>query len=438
MITNKTKITNQLDFKSYLNGLASCGTLTLSNLYLTHFNLDLAEVVEQENYEKIIFDNCFIENLSFFKLEWQCEIQFNASVIKQFTAHQTQFLKPVSLQGFYASKVHLMQCEFVLFDLYQIPQLQVHTCEGDIQLSTKMQSSLRHRIQLTDYFSGNLQLNATPQGTEFEQLTLAGKIGASIDICHGIFEQLTLSQTQTDGTVHFAQCQVKNLAFIKHHNLVGQNMVFRQLTPLPGSRILIENASLNAIQFINCCTSEFDQLQYESGDLSNILLANSRLPKKVVFPHKNSSFERQYYQQYRRAVTKMGDKYETKHARRQELNALLTQRPRTITWPTTCSLWGSKLSANHSTNWLQPVMIAIFFSVIIATTTLYLNPHTDLSFNHVLHDTFHWLNPARKASLLISYQGMEQQAWFEAFNACSRLLLGYLYYQTIRAFRLFD
>lgn len=438
MTQNKRKITTQTDFKNHLEGLPSSRTLTLSNLYLTHFNLDLAEVLEQQDFDKIVFDNCFIENLSFFKLKWQCEIQFNASVIKQFTAHQTQFLKPVSLQGFYATKVHLMQCDFSLFDLYQVPQLQVHTCQGDIQLSTKMQSSLRHQIQLTDYFSGNFQVGGTPQGTEFESFTLAGKMGASIDICHGIFNQLTLSQTQTDGTLHFTQCQVTSLAFKEHHNLVGQNIVFRQLTPLLDSSILIENASLNAIQFINCRTSEFNQLKYQSGDLSNILLANSRLPKNVIFAKKNSAFERQYYQQYRRAVNSMGDKYESKHARRQELNALLQQRPRLITWPTTLSLWGSKLSANHGTNWLQPVTIAVLFCLCISAFTLNLNPNTPLSINHLLHDTFHWLNPARKANMLISFNGMEQQAWFEAINALSRLLLGYLYYQTIRAFRLFD
>jgi len=270
--------------------------------------------------------------------------------------------------------------------------------------------------------------------------------------------RLTLSGFCNYGTIFFSNLMPIGEweDFKKDNNndpgFIDGVFIFETLT-LP-SVLRLTASDLGKIQFINCDLRNFDRFEFSNTKMLDVFVAGSQMPDDNAFclpndeknPLKIAEQKRLAYGQFKKIYENRGDvagslpylAYEMEAYRKQlQLEGRWKNRGELV------MLWANKISTNYGVSWqrgLALIMVAmIFFYSIFCYLIGYQfenNSPDDMErFWKLVSYAPYYLNPLRDLDSVSLVKEEDFTPCARIWDFISRIVVAYLVYQTIQAFR---
>ncbi len=227
------------------------------------------------------------------------------------------------------------------------------------------------------------------------------------------------------------------------------------------SKIAFENSALGSISFFNCSFNSFDEVIVKDSRIDEIITSNQHVPvsdEKEIFTNENHEKDPQYleelYNQLYLAMQKQGNrtqeiKYYTEYLEWHRLNKVNTLKARPFLnlllkqdWYTPTALWFHKKTSSYGTNWIRSFLILLLIGLLLYFAYSISLPEIEfrielLTLESVLfHFKFYtrFLLPTHDFILI---KNTSPTGWSALWDILGRIVIGFLIYQTIAAFRRF-
>jgi hypothetical protein len=222
------------------------------------------------------------------------------------------------------------------------------------------------------------------------------------------------------------------------------------------SEIRITNSDLGKANLIGCNLNEYEKFVFSNSKMLEVFIADTILPKKeriFTIPIKTSLYE--ILEQRRLALSQFKKIYENRGdivmATEYHADEMETYRECLKTSPVLPSgkerwnsrgerinLWLNRYSSYYGNNWLRAVIVTLSADVVLFSwycRCLKFKLGSDTAkFWDLASYSFEFLNPIRKADFIKDVPSTPQA---RAVDYLSRIIMAYLVYQTIAAFRKF-
>lgn len=306
---------------------------------------------------------------------------------------------------------------------------------------------------------------STVQNLKFVDTTFP--VGVNINIAQTHINKLQLASFINQGIVVFSDVMpieiVEKFQLDKKGNAVRDiDGVFRLIKSKPNespSTIEIKDSDVGNMQFIGCSLASFSKFIFRNSKLQNIFLADTQLPaKESITTHKADLFEqrRLALSQFKKIYETQGDAVRASEYRAEEMEVyrhyllrkknLPTRKERWNRRAELTNLWLNKFSSYYGNNWLRGVVVTFGVSTILYTwycssrgilpASVY-NDENWKTFGRLLPYYFEFLNPIHKTSFFEHIEEGEPNPGALLIDYLSRIVVSYLVYQTIAAFRKF-
>jgi len=226
------------------------------------------------------------------------------------------------------------------------------------------------------------------------------------------------------------------------------------------SVIKIINSDLGKVNFIESRLDKFAQFVFSNSKILDIFFTNTTLPNINIITAQNEDNNNEYLKQRRLALSQIKKIYENRgdivratkyHAYemetyRESLNKRIEHRF-SSKWRNNkaerFNLWLNRFSNDYGNNWLSAVAVTLGVNFVLYTLYCFSlgfrfgNSYS--IFGDLFSYSFDFLNPIRKADFAMEVNNIKVKATALSrfVDSVSRIILAYLVYQTIAAFRKF-
>lgn len=217
--------------------------------------------------------------------------------------------------------------------------------------------------------------------------------------------------------------------------------------------VSILDSDLGNTQFIACDLDMYDEFEFENSKILDVFLADTVLPE-YKFINKSMTDKNEQVKlalaQFKKIYENQGDTVRALEMRAQEMEVYrqLLRENKEIKNRNTerFNLYLNKYSNNYGTDWLRAVIVTLsitlcFYIAYCSSRSIYpanpFNKENIWMFITVSPYYFEFLNPVHKTDFFIHIKDGEPNPLALLIDYFSRIVVAYLVYQTIQAFRKF-
>lgn len=259
--------------------------------------------------------------------------------------------------------------------------------------------------------------------------------GSIIDLTHGSWSP---SVTRIEELI--VQYNSKTTAKLAPNTSINNKLI---------PSVVLINSSLGKLEFMNVDLSKFE-LSFHSSKITDIYLTGSELPtivKAVITTNPKSQFRQQKiaYSQLKKINEQQGDFVNANMYYAREMNAHFNYLSLREEFFEVINLGLNKISSDHGQSIKSAFWSVIIVSILSFTLFCYLlgySPTISLSsdsfnvFGRLTSYFFEFLNPVHRLDTFDSLiPNMDMPSSARAIDGFSRIVLAYLIYQFIQAFR---
>lgn len=225
------------------------------------------------------------------------------------------------------------------------------------------------------------------------------------------------------------------------------------------SNFNIINSDLGNTQFIGSDLVAFDKFIFKNSKMASVFLADTKLPHRnsitTTFGANQNEQRRLALSQFKKIYEGQGDVVRAMEYRAEELEVYKEVIKNQKKLPTRVERWNRRgellnlglnsYSNYYGNNWLKAlfwtlVIPAILFTFYCSSRSIYPNPFvTDnwINFWEIFPYYFEFLNPIHKSDFFVHIKSGEPNPGALLIDYLSRIIIAYLVYQLITAFRKF-
>jgi hypothetical protein len=432
------------------------------------------ELLSLENHQNTIqFKNCEFKNDFLISDSSIGACQFEQCQFNTINLKNLEIASSIVFSGFVANKINLLSITGTNTTIalqghakeYNIHNLNCYLIYTGFFVDDENEHFHRKVDRICiggDNHDTKIQLHQ--RGSTYNNHTVSSQIGellitssqANIDISDGHIEKLSLHQTLTSGKVYVRTMTIEKLLI---SDFLCQGVLHFENVQLKGKdpEVRLVHSQLGESRFSHCDFSIDDKFYYFSSDLSSIVSHETIWPKEVqVAENKLDRIERlkdgtmkaqfsetekaseakqksSFYRQIKNISLSDNNRREATLYNALELNS--TIKSNELSMQDRLVLWISKISSNHGTYWVRPLILLVtfsfFWSYCLTLST------TDCFNSYEISDAIILLNPAHRHSELSVYGYVESLFSFHLIDTVSRISSSYFIYQAIRASRRF-
>lgn len=298
--------------------------------------------------------------------------------------------------------------------------------DGSIEISSK--NNYPTKESSSDVGTGNF---------EFTDNEITGSLKIHSINC----KELTLTRCKIRGGLAIFDVGINKFGLKEFINLAGRGMIINRLLPrYNNTSFTLDSSDLGQAQFRNIDLTLFQNFTFSHSEIDETISRAAVWPKDIIISegrsrlsnmlsddHSNDTQLGLYYRACRDIYKKSGER--AMHLKFQKLymDRLYSDIPwSTENFSAKLSLNASAIFSSHGTNWIKPASLLIIYTIGI-TLAFHFN-----STNGVTTETFfQLLLPTHKFDAL----GVESSFSNHLLDTLSRLLSGYLIFQTVKSFR---
>ena len=414
------------------------------------------------NIEEINVDNAFIKNIAL----------TNNSTINAFRATKCISSGAINIYNSEIKQWHIQKSQLGYISIINSYIIQSGLIESKI-FSYTINNSQNDRLYINKSFiqetiiSTNKRLNLViTNSTAFNFIIFSCLLNKDsyITISACLFNTLALRAINNAGILVFNEINTirTESLFTTDNNtlLVDDNntFVFSEKTQDPTIKIIVSD--LGKAQFIGCDFRKFDKFEYHNSKMLEVFVADTEFPEREKISHPNAEVtETQKLEQQRLALSQFkkiyenrGDNIRATQALAEEIETYRAQLK--LEKPTTkkerwnnrterLNLWLNRISNYHGNNWFRAATVTIlidwlFFYLYSLSLGFRLGGDWNM-FGKLFASSFDFLNPVHKTDFLVDRFDFTLDIGGLALfiDNISRIIIAYLVYQTIAAFRKF-
>jgi len=383
------------------------------------------------------------------------------------------------LFGIKAQEVVLTECHLETLHTNHISlnKIELNNCTGSLDFGVEEQASEQmeihilngnyESISIKNHESSNIELTNVKcelpisidgrvkdkkEKLKFNSLIISGNT-SEVRVNKYDIDHLSIKDVVHQGNSTYKDIEVKKLTVDSVINL--GKITFLNLTALNDvqSKLDINNSTLGNTYFVNSQLSDFKATNIQGVDLTEIKSINTNWPTNIS--EEDLAQSKEAYRQLKLIMSNGQDKMneliffqKENEIHLRELNQKKLSYKHLEYWDR-CNLWISRHTNDFGNNYIKPIIVYLISSIILYLFVLlftyykeaclvvtYPFIHFDFldfnlqKLNYYLVKYFEFLNPTHSISFLKGINGIS--AFLDFF---SRILFGFLIYQTISAFR---
>ena len=295
-----------------------------------------------------------------------------------------------------------------------------------------------------------------------------GKYGGDISIANAknnlTIDAISISASYSGLSValeglNLNQINLTGLSMLKKLRLVGINL------PKKGNTLTIENSTLSGTELIGC-DFENAKLSVDNSNLLGLFYTDTLLPKEVnsseVTDQKRDEQVRDTYSQLKTVAEKQNDRQSSLYFQSKANHKLFSLAKSNLTskkgswlnyfnpfrkgWGEFFQLFLNKWSNGFGQSYLRALVVFVILTIpLYVLYVLVISPEINLGldcsytlkvFLNYWGDYFQFINPLRPVNFLHEKTGcIEPSGWIRVIDWFSRIVIFYLSYQFVQAFR---
>lgn len=389
-----------------------------------------------------------IENLEFSNCTFEDALIISMSTVKQLVFSDCTFNGRVDLtDNLISERTSIYSSRLSDGLLISNQDIYLSNCVGD---ATLLLDQHQEASNITiDYHKGNITI-FTPHSAVGRSPDISKKIHAdAITIRHSEninklclhdinASRIKIHDISPQASTQLTNIRTNSLAFTNYTNASGEKSVFSHIAPLTkDASLILVNSNLGKAQVRNNNFSLFSNFTISHSELDLVLTRQTQWPESIMTYPKGKTGSNQrpanhqekevYFKACRDIYERSGEK--NMYLKFKKLH--MDMQYKNLSWslkstPAKLSLGASGVFSSHGTNWIKPASLLIIYTIGI-TLAFHFN-----STNGVTTETFfQLLLPTHKFDAL----GVESSFSNHLLDTLSRLLSGYLIFQTVKSFR---
>ncbi len=447
-------------------------------------------VSDKTTIDSVDIVNCTVHNIWFYKINLEYPIIIKDSIVEGISVAHATLAHLLIQEKSKIGKIEIAASEIKDFEILDSTVFNVNIYHSSIH-ETDIQDSVLGDFILHYPTTGSREFNL--QGCKTDELDVKVDIpyhinvstsitnesqiylldlydallpsGACLQLSDTLINEITVDSFINNGIIVF-----NNINPLQEYSLLRKInkkekldiATLRDYKPILTKRqscVAIINADLGNTQFIGCNLAAFDVFTFKNSKMQNVFLADTTLPSVDQIQTEDTDEleqKRLALSQFKKIYDGQGDTVRASKYRAEEMEVyrhyLINQRklmPEIERWNRRIeliNLWLNKFSNYYGNNWLRSTIVtcsttAILYVAYCSSRTVYpANPFKAENWSvfwELFPYYFEFMNPVHKTDFFMHIKKGEPNPGALLIDYLSRIVIAYLVYQTIAAFRKF-
>ena len=329
--------------------------------------------------------------------------------------------------------------------------------EGDLEFVPSARQSGRVEMSINKVNS----LRVLPEGGLLSSFTIANSNVDHFSLL-GIIPPNSSVTIKDSRFYHFNLYDIISEGRLRLHNIQSKELTGVSYSTIKSSYVSFKNIDFGRTTFVSFNFNSFDTHSYGSCIIENIDIAGFHFPKEVKSPESSDisimQTNRDLYEFYNRlymVMKRQGDRFNELYYyassleyQRRYLDSVTVRESWWKRWvnqlDTRSILYLNKWSTNYGRSWIQGALVTLGVGIVLYVLYVLSFPNIAISLtepdyeltNNLIANYFVFINPAHRYDFMdLLGLTLKPNVWSRMIDFLSRVIIGFMIYQTITASR---